>query len=86
MATLIVTHEVEDVAHWLASPRREEFFGPMGFSHRTFVDPDNPNLVGLIVECPSLEALHVALQAEGADEAMKFDRVRPDTIRILVEG
>ncbi|HLM95378.1 MAG TPA: hypothetical protein VK283_03635 [Acidimicrobiales bacterium] len=86
MATLIVTHEVDDVAHWLASPRREEFFGPMGFSHRTFVDPDNSNLVGLIVECPSLEALHVALQAEGADEAMKFDRVRPDTIRILVEG
>ena len=42
MATLIVTHEVEDVAHWLASPRREEFFGPMGFSHRTFVDPEIP--------------------------------------------
>ncbi len=86
MATLIVTHEVEDVAHWLASPRREEFFGPMGFSHRTFVDPENSNQVGLIVECPSLEALHVALRAQGADEAMKFDRVRPDTIRILVEG
>jgi hypothetical protein len=86
MATLIVTHEVEDVAHWLASPRREEFFSPRGFSHRTFVDPDNSNLVGLIVECPSLDALHEALQAEGAAEAMKFDRVRPDTIRILVEG
>jgi hypothetical protein len=86
MATLIVTHEVEDVAHWLASTRREEFFGPMGFSHRTFVDPENSNQVGLIVECPSFEALHVALQAEGADEAMKFDRVRPDSIRILVEG
>ena len=66
MATLIVTHEVEDVAHWLASPRREEFFGPRGFSHRTFVDPDSSNLVGLIVECPSLEALHLALQAEKA--------------------
>lgn len=86
MATLMVTHEVDDVAHWLASPRREEFFGPMGFSHRTFVDPDNSNQVGLIVECPSLEALHVALQAEGAEEAMKFDRVRPETIRILVES
>jgi hypothetical protein len=86
MATLIVTHEVEDVAHWLASPRREEFFGPSGFSHRTFLDPNNSNLVGLIVECPSLDTLHEALQAEGAHEAMKFDRVRPDTIRILVEG
>ena len=86
MTTLIVTHEVEDVAHWLASPRREEFFGPRGFSQRTFVDPDNSNLVGLIIECPSLDALHEALQAEGAAEAMKFDGVRPDTIRILVEG
>jgi hypothetical protein len=86
MSTLIVTHEVEDVSHWLESPRREEFFGPRGFSHRTFVDPDNSNLVGLIVECPSLDALHEALQAQGADEAMKFDRVRPDALRILVEG
>jgi hypothetical protein len=86
MTTLIVTHEVEDVAHWQASPRREEFFGSRGFKHRTFVDPDNSNLVGLIIECPSLEALNEALQAEGANEAMKFDRVRPDTIRILVEG
>jgi hypothetical protein len=86
MTTLIITHEVEDVAHWLASPRREEFFGPRGFTHRTFVDPDNSNHVGLIIEGPSLEALHEALQAKEAGEAMKFDRVRPDTIRILVEG
>jgi hypothetical protein len=86
MTTLIVTHEVEDVAHWLASPRREEFFGPRGFSIRTFVDPDNSNQVGLVVECPSLEALHEALQDEGAGEAMKFDGVKPDTLRILVEG
>jgi hypothetical protein len=84
--TLIITHEVEDVALWLGSPRREEFFGPKGFSQRTFVDPDNSNLVGLIVECPSLEALHQALQAEGAAEAMKLDGVRPATIRILVQG
>jgi hypothetical protein len=67
MSTLIVTREVEDVSHWLASPRREEFFGPRGFSRRTFVDADNSNLVGLIVDCPPLEALHEALQAQGAD-------------------
>jgi hypothetical protein len=86
VTTILITHEVEDVPHWLASLRREEFFGPKGFSHRTFVDPDNSHQVGLIIEGPSLEALHEALQAEGADEAMKFDSVRPDTIRILVEG
>jgi hypothetical protein len=86
VTTLIITHEVEDVPHWLASPRREEFFGPRGFTHRTFVDPDNSNQVGLVVECPSLDAFQEALQAEGAAEAMKLDRVRPDTIRILVEG
>ena len=64
------------------APLAELWWAP----HRTFVDPDSSNQVGLIIEGPSLQALHEALQAEGAADAMKFDRVRPDTIRILVEG
>jgi antibiotic biosynthesis monooxygenase (ABM) superfamily enzyme len=28
MPTLIVFHEVDDVDHWLASPKRKEYFGP----------------------------------------------------------
>jgi len=86
MTTLMVIHEVDDVQHWLTSPKRKEFFTPFGFTWRVFVDPDKSNRVGLIVECPSLEAMHQALQSEGAADAMKFDGVRPDTILMLVEG
>ena len=30
MATYVITHEVDDVDHWLSSPKREEVFGPWG--------------------------------------------------------
>ena len=39
MATLMIFHEVDDVEHWLASPKREELFGPLGITVRTFRDP-----------------------------------------------
>jgi len=86
MPTLLVFHEGDDVDHWLASPKREEFFGPLGMTARTFRDPEGSNRVGLIVEVPSLEAWQAALQSEGAAEAMKYDGVRPETIIGLVEG
>lgn len=86
MATLLVTHEVDDVERWLASPKRDELFGPMGITHRTFRDPEDPNRVGLIFEgVPDLAAFEEGLQSDQAAEAMKFDGVRPETIRTLVE-
>ena len=30
MATLLVFHEVDDVDQWLASPKRDEFWGRWG--------------------------------------------------------
>jgi hypothetical protein len=86
MPTLLVFHEVDDVDHWLASPKREEFFGPLGMTVRAFRDPDGSNRVGLIAEVPSMEAWEQALQSEAAAEAMKYDGVRPETIVALVEG
>jgi hypothetical protein len=86
MATLMVFHEVDDVDHWLASPKREELFGPMGMTARTFVDPEKTNRVGLIVEVPDMETFQRALDSEQAAEAMKFDGVRPETIVMLVES
>ena len=39
MPTVIGYHDVKDKDHWLASPKREEFFGPLGVTNiRTFVD------------------------------------------------
>src|SRR6478736_2300628 len=80
MPTLLVFHEVDDVDHWLASPKREEHFGPLGMKARAFRDPEGSNRVGLIVEVPSIEAWQAALQTEEAAEAMKYDGVRPETI------
>ena len=30
MPTVIGHHDVKDTEHWLASPKREEVFGPLG--------------------------------------------------------
>jgi hypothetical protein len=86
MDTLLVFHEVDDVDKWLASPKREEFFAPLGITVRTFRDPEGSNRVGLIAEVPDISTWQEALQTEAAAEAMKFDGVRPDTIVGLVEA
>jgi len=86
MPTLMLFHEVDDVGHWLASPKREEFFGPMGITARTFIDPENTDRVGLIVEVPDMDTFQRALESEEAAEAMRFDGVRPETIVILAES
>jgi hypothetical protein len=86
MPTLMLFHEVDDVGHWLASPKREEFFGPMGMTARTFIDPAKTNRVGLIVEVPDMATFQRALESTEAAEAMKNDGVRPETIVVLVES
>jgi hypothetical protein len=86
MTTLVIIHEVDDVEHWRTSTRREEYFGPLGITARTFIDPDKSNRVGLVVDCPSLEAFQRSLQGEAAADAMKFDGVRPETIQMFLEG
>jgi hypothetical protein len=85
MPTLMVFHEVDNVEHWLGSPKREEIFGPLGITVRTFVDPEKSNRVGLIVDVPDMAAFQLVMESEVAAEAMKFDGVRPETILILVE-
>jgi hypothetical protein len=86
MPTLLVFHEVDDVDHWLASPKREELFGPMGMTARAFRDTQGSNRVGLIVEVPDVETWERALQSPEAAEAMTYDGVRPETIVGMVEG
>ena len=87
MPTLIAHHDVKDRDHWLASPRREEFFGPLGVTNiRTFVDPQNPNHAAVLMDVPDLDAFQTAMQSEGATEAMAYDGVLPETLVILVEA
>jgi hypothetical protein len=87
MPTILGHHDVKDRAHWLASPKREEFFGPLGVTNiRTFVDPKNPDHVALIMDVADMDAFNVAMQSEGAAAAMTHDGVLPETLVILVES
>lgn len=86
METLVVLHEVDDVDHWLASSKREEFFGPLGMTVRTFRDPAGSNRVGVLAEVPDVAAFEAAMATEEAAEAMKHDGVRPETVLVLREG
>ena len=85
MKTVMIFHEVDDVEHWLSSPKREEVFGPTGITLRTFIDPAKTNRVGLIVEIPDMDKFQQLMESEEAADAMKFDGVRPETILTLVE-
>jgi len=86
VATYVIFHEVDDVEHWLRSPKRQEVFGPMGITGRLFTDPTNANRVGLIVEIPDFEAFQQFMQTREAAEAMKHDGVRPQTLVMLEEA
>ena len=84
MPTLMIFHEVDDVEHWLSSPKREEVFGPLGITVRTFIDPAK-STVWPDRQVPDMESFQRIMESEAAAEAMKFDGVRPDTILVLVE-
>jgi hypothetical protein len=85
--TIFGYHDVKDTDHWLASSKREEFFGPLGVTNiRTFVDPENRTRVGVLMDVPNMETLMAAMQAPGAAEAMEHDGVLAETLVILVEA
>ena len=86
MPTLIAFHEVDDVEHWLSSPKREEVFGPLGVTIRTFSDLAGSNRVGLIADIPDMAAWEELMQSQAGADAMKFDGVRPETLVILAEA
>ena len=87
MPTVIGHHDVKDTKHWLASPKREEFLGPLGVTNiRTFVDPQNPTRVAVLMDVPDMDAMMAAMQTEAAAQAMEYDGVLPETLVILVEA
>lgn len=87
MPTILGYHDVEDTYHWLASLKREEFFGPLGVTNiRTFVDPENRTRVGVMMDVPDMDALVAAMETQGAADAMEYDGVLPETLVILVEA
>ncbi len=86
MPTVMAHHDVKDKDHWLSSPKREEVFGPLGVSNiRTFVDPQNPNRVGLVMDVADMDALMGYMQQQEAADAMENDGVKAETLVMLVE-
>ena len=87
MPTVIAHHDVKDKDHWLASPKREEALGPLGVTNiRTFVDPQNPTRVAVLMDIADMDAVMAWMQTEAAAEAMAYDGVLPETLVLLVEA
>ena len=87
MPTVIAHHDVKDKDHWLASPRRDEAFGTLGITNiRTFVDPQNPTRVGILMDVDDMDAVMAALQTKEFADAMEHDGVVSESVVILVES
>lgn len=87
MPTVIAHHDVTDTDHWLASPKREEFFGPLGVTDiRMFVDHQNPARVAVLMEIPDIDAVVAALETDEAAAVMRHDGVVAESLVILVEA
>jgi hypothetical protein len=86
MPTVVATHDVKDVDHWLSSPKREEVFGPLGVTNiRTFVNPTDRSHVSISMDVPDMDALMAVLQAEAGTAAMEYDGVLAETLVMYVE-
>ena len=87
MPTVFGYHDVKDTDHWLASPKREEFFGPLGVTNiRTFVDPTNRARVGVLMDVADMDAVMAAMETQEAMDAMAYDGVVRETLVLLVEA
>ncbi len=86
MPTIIGYHEIDDSEHWLASPKREELFGPLGITHRTFLDPENPHRAAVLADVPDMAAFQAMMESQEGAEAMAYDGVRADTFVLLLEA
>jgi hypothetical protein len=86
MPTVIGHHDVKDTDHWLASPKREEVFGPLGITNiRTFVNPQNRTEVAVLMDVADLDVVMAAMQDTQMADAMEYDGVLPETLVLLVE-
>ena len=85
MPTVMAHHDVKDQKHWLASPKREEVFGPLGVTNiRKFIDPENATRVGIVMDVADMDKLMAAMEDQEMRDAMEYDGVVPESLVILV--
>ena len=90
MTTLIAFHEVADGHVWSnawkqGAGSRHEMFAKINVTARTFRDPNNSNLTGLIFEVPDMVQFQSFMESDEAKRAMEEDGLKVDTIRVLSE-
>jgi hypothetical protein len=87
MPTVVGHHDISKGAdHWLSSPKREEVFGPLGVTNiRTFVDPQDPNHVAVVMDVADIDRVMAYMSTPEASAAMEHDGVVPTSLRLLVE-
>jgi len=87
MPTIIGHHDISKGKDlWLNSPKRAEILGKLGITNiRTFVNPDDPTKVALLMDVPDMDAFASTMQSGAAAEAMEHDGVLPETLVILIE-
>jgi hypothetical protein len=52
---------------------------------RTFVNPQDPTQVGVVMDVADMDAVMQAMQSQAAADAMEHDGVVPETLVLLVE-
>src|ERR1700737_5500291 len=70
MPTVIGHHDIsKGKDRGLSSPKREDLFCPLGVTNiRTFVNPENPTQVAVLMEAPTMDALRAPMQTGGVGE------------------
>lgn len=62
-------------------------FGPLGVTNiRTFIDPQNPTRVGIVMDVSDRDAVMAVMQTQVGADAMEHDGVIPESLVILVEA
>jgi hypothetical protein len=87
---LIAFHEVADGHVWSKAWKqgagsRHEMFAKINVTARTFRDPNNSNLKGLIFEVPDMVQFQSFMEGDEAKRAMEEDGLKVDTIQVLSE-
>jgi hypothetical protein len=90
MTTIIATHEVENGERWAkawhkGAGSRHELVAKLGATARTFRDPQNPNVTGLILEVPDITKFQAFMESDETRKAMQEDGVKPETLRMVHE-
>ncbi|MGO4440324.1 hypothetical protein [Rhizobium sp. RAF56] len=87
MLTILAHHDVKDVKHWLASPRRKKIFEPIGCTNiRTFVDPQASKRVGLVMDVADIGRVTEFMKTKAAADAMEYDGMLTETLVILTQS